>query len=64
VLLAVCNAKYEFTLVDIGQAGRNSDSGIYNSSSLGKAIDQNLLEESIFDNFMQTALFYLLREYC
>ena len=44
VLWAVCNAKYEFTLVDIGQAGRNSDSGIYNSSSLGKAIDQNLLD--------------------
>ena len=43
VLLAVCNAKYEFILVDIGEAGRNSDSGIYNSSLIGKAIDENML---------------------
>ena len=32
VLLAVCNAKYDFTLVDIGESGRSSDSGIYNGS--------------------------------
>ena len=43
VLLAVCNAKYEFILVDIGEAGRNSDSGIYNRSHIGKAIDDNML---------------------
>ena len=39
VLLAVCNAQYEFTLVDIGEAGRKSDSGIYNTSPIGSAID-------------------------
>ena len=43
VLLAVCNARYEFTLVDVGDAGRQSDSGIYNNSKLGHAIDNNLL---------------------
>ena len=43
VLLAVCNANYEFTLVDIGEAGRQSDGGVYSSSNLGQAIDQNIL---------------------
>ena len=43
VLLAVCNARYEFTLVDIGEAGRKSDSGIYITSPIGSAIDENLL---------------------
>ena len=43
VLLAVCNANYEFTRVDIGEAGRQSNGGIYNNSKLGMAIDRNLL---------------------
>ena len=32
VLLAVCITSYEFTLVDSGEAGRQSDGGIYNNS--------------------------------
>ena len=44
VLLAVCNARYEFTLVDIGEAGRQSDSGVYNNSSMGHAIDNGQLD--------------------
>ena len=43
VLLAVCITNCEFTLVDIGEAGRQSDGGIYNNSNLGMAIDRNLL---------------------
>ena len=43
VLLAVCNAKYEFTLYDIGEAGRQSDGGVYSSSNLGYAIENKLL---------------------
>ena len=43
VLLAVCNTNYEFTLTDIGEAGRQSDGCIYNNSKLGMAIDRNLL---------------------
>ena len=43
VLLAVCNARYEFTLVDIGDAGRQSDGGVYKNSNLGHAIDNNTI---------------------
>ena len=43
VLLAVCNAKYEFLLVDIGDSGRQSDGSVYNNSHLGHAIEHNLL---------------------
>ena len=43
VLLAVCNARYEFLLVDIGDSGRQSDGSVYNNSHLGHAIEHNLL---------------------
>lgn len=43
VLLAICNATYEFTLVDIGGSGRQSDGGIYNNSKIGDAIENNTL---------------------
>ena len=41
VLLAVRNANYEFTLVEIGEAGRQSNGG--NNSKLGMTIDRNML---------------------
>ena len=43
VLLACCDANYKFTLVDIGDNGRQSDGGVYTNSKLGFAIDNNLL---------------------
>ncbi|CAB4030052.1 Hypothetical predicted protein [Paramuricea clavata] len=43
VLMAVCNAKYKFTLVDIGDIGRQSDGSVYGCSHLGYAIENNLL---------------------
>ena len=43
VLLAVCDAQYRFTLVDIGDSGRNSDGGVFSSSNLGYAIEHDLL---------------------
>ena len=43
VLFAVCNANYEFILVDTGEAGRQKYGGIYSNSKLGMKIDKNLL---------------------
>ncbi|CAB3979551.1 Hypothetical predicted protein [Paramuricea clavata] len=44
VLLAVCNANYEFILIDVGDNGRQSDGGVYTNSKIGYAIDKNLLD--------------------
>ncbi|CAB4034630.1 Hypothetical predicted protein [Paramuricea clavata] len=43
VLLAVCNGNYQFTMVDIGEAGRQSDAGVFSNSNLGHSILKNLL---------------------
>ena len=44
VLLAVCDAKYNFSMVDVRQYGSNNDSGVLNNSEM----DQKF-EESSFD---------------
>ena len=43
VLLVVCDAKYEFTMVDIGDSGRQSDRRVYANSKLGYAIENDRL---------------------
>lgn len=43
VLMAVCDAHYVFTLVNIGDFGSNNDSGILLNSSMGKALENNTL---------------------
>lgn len=44
VLLAICNAKNEFSLLNIGDARLQVDKGVYSNSKLGHAIDSNFLD--------------------
>ena len=39
VLMAVCDANYCFTMIDLGQYGSNNDSGILASSVMGEMFD-------------------------
>lgn len=41
VLLALVDAQYKFTVVDIGAFGKNSDGGILSYSNFGKALEKN-----------------------
>ena len=43
VLMAVVNANYHFTLVDIGDVGRQSDGGVFSASNLGFAMNNGKL---------------------
>jgi hypothetical protein len=42
MLLALVDARYKFTVVDVGSSGRNSDGGIFTHSKLGKYLETHL----------------------
>ena len=44
VLMAIRNARYQFTIVDIGDSGRQRDGSVYASSNLGYAIQNKQLK--------------------
>lgn len=41
--MAVCDANYCFTIVDIGNYGQNPDSAIFKQSNISKLLDSNSL---------------------
>lgn len=40
VLMAVCDADYKFTIIDVGQSGSNNDAGIWGHSKLCIGLEQ------------------------
>ena len=44
VLMAICNTRYQFTVVVIGDSGRQSDVSVYANSKLGYAIENKQLK--------------------
>ena len=48
VLLAVVDADYKFTYVDVGCIGRISDGGVFKNSSLHPALEQNSIPSPKF----------------
>ena len=40
ILLAICDAKYCYTMVDIGAYGRDNDAAILNASTFGRAFSK------------------------
>ena len=41
--MALCDANYCFTLIDIGDAGRHSDGGVLSNSAFGQAMESGEL---------------------
>lgn len=42
-LLALVDAKYKFTVIQVGDLGKNSDGGVYSNSTLGRGMREKTL---------------------
>ena len=42
VLLAVCDADYQFTLVDVGHSGSSNNAGIWDPSDMNIGLEQGM----------------------
>ena len=54
ILMAICDARYVFTFVDIGSYGSNNDSGVFRKSAIGKAFfngEMNLPNPEFIENY-------------
>ena len=59
VLMAMCDANYCFTLVDIGGYGRDNDAGIFNNSLFGKAFIEGNID--LRSQFKKGDTYYLIQ---
>ena len=65
VLLAICDAKYNFTLVDVGQYGSNNDSGILAQSKISSTFENstlNLSESQVLPRANLDIPYFLVRD--
>ena len=60
--MAVCDASYNFILVDIGQYGSTNDSGVLNNSEMRKAFEEGSISIPEPDRHLGDAA-YLLSPY-
>ena len=65
VLLAVCDAKYCFTMFDVSQYGSNYDSGVLLNSKMGEKLAQgslNIPSGAILNQCALNPLSYFLQD--
>ena len=63
VLLAICNAHYNFVAIDIGEYGSDNDCGVLLNSNMGRIFEQNCFNISpteTLDGFDETVPFFLV----
>ena len=65
VLLAIYDAHYNFTGIETGEYGSNSDYGVYLNSRMGRKFEQNCFNippSETLDGFDETVPFFLVRD--